>query len=59
MLATDLESLEQAAADIVSRLADRDVAEVAAEAQSDFVRGAALAEKVARDRKMRTRRSAA
>lgn len=51
--------LEQAAADLVSRLDDRSICEVAEEASSDFVRGAATAEKVARDRKMRTRRSAA
>lgn len=56
MATTDL---EQAAADLVSRLDDRSIREVAEEAQSDFIRGAATAEKVARDRKVRTRRSAA
>ena len=56
MATTDL---EQAAADLVSRLDDRSVAEVANESESDFVRGAAAAEKVARARKQRTRRAAA
>lgn len=51
--------LEQAAADIVSRLDDRSIAEVADEAQSDFIRGAAAAEKVARARRVRTRKVAA
>lgn len=51
--------LELAAADMVARLDDRSIADLADEAQSDFVRGAATAEKIARDRRVRTRRSAA
>lgn len=51
--------LELAAADLVARLDDREVADVAEQAASDFVRGAATVEKVRRERTKKVRRRSA